>query len=364
MPRLDIKLINNRKNFSAIQVQWTKLLEKSDAHSLFCSWEWLYNWWEMYAKTQDKLCILTLTEENELKAIAPFYIKQTKYTSELRFIGTGETEESEVCSECQDILCKKGYQSDVGNSIKQWLIQNQNLWDIIQFSLLHKSSITYQNLLTRFSNHEHPASWWYQLPLNQLKDNSDASIYLSSIERKRDKLFRSNHVEIVKIKTENELESAFEDLIQLHQNRWQEQNCLGAFSSEQFINVHKRVSKDFLILGNLAFYLLKVDGISKAALYNFRIGKTEYFYQSGFDQQFKKRLSLGAQLHLYAINDAIKHKLHVYDFMAGEQNSYKTLYGCETEQLVNITIFGKSLRGRLLLIFEYIKSTIKRFRHK
>ena len=109
---MKVEIIQDRNKFRNMSLEWNSLLEKSNVFSVYLSWEWLYTWWEIFGKTQNwELFIVTVRENGELVGIAPFIKRQIKVLGiinriSIEFLGTGEDEKDEVCSNYLDIIVK------------------------------------------------------------------------------------------------------------------------------------------------------------------------------------------------------------------------------------------------------------------
>ena len=107
---LKIKAITNIGDLSQLVGVWNHVLAQSCSDNIFLTWEWVFNWWQIYGKNK-KLFVLTLTDQNEtIVAIAPFYCRRKRILksfriNEVRFLGTGE----DVSPVYLDIIVKIGF---------------------------------------------------------------------------------------------------------------------------------------------------------------------------------------------------------------------------------------------------------------
>src|SRR3989338_3025855 len=149
---INLKIVRDEESFKAISYEWNCLLEKSSSDNIFLTWEWLYNWWEIF-KEGRKLNIITFWEEDELIGIAPFLIREVKHFGLIRyrkieFLASGEDEEDEICSEYLNFIIKKEREEQVIDELINYLINN-NEWDEIILKELVADNINTNILLAK-----------------------------------------------------------------------------------------------------------------------------------------------------------------------------------------------------------------------
>lgn len=94
------------------QIDWLELLfhrldsssQKEITPSLCNSKPWVINWLNFYLNKANHLFVCVQQTDDLLIAIYPLYLKKIGFGYELRFIGNGEPEHVEVCSEFQDFI--------------------------------------------------------------------------------------------------------------------------------------------------------------------------------------------------------------------------------------------------------------------
>jgi len=80
--------------------------------------------------------------------------------------------------------------------------------------------------------------------------------------------------------------------------------------------------------GTLQLMFMEVDGQKAAALFNFEYAGRVWVYNSGLDPASFGHLSLGVVLTARAIETAIKHGNHTFDFLRGNEE-YKYRFGAQ-----------------------------------
>ena len=57
---MPIEIVKTEKEFLALREQWNDLLSRSPVDTVFLTWDWLWSWWESYAKPADDLHIILI----------------------------------------------------------------------------------------------------------------------------------------------------------------------------------------------------------------------------------------------------------------------------------------------------------------
>ncbi len=368
-------VVTNVSEFSGLHDEWNRLLDRSRSRSICLTWEWLFTWWEVYGGAETELRILLLRSGETLVGIAPFIIMPTTEffltrIRTLRFLGTGEPEWEEVASEYLDIIAVDGYEIQVAQCVWSYFQSSYLQWDQIVFNDVMDDSLVITHLQKIMnesgihSRHEHigtryrvdlPGSW---------------SDYLATLDNgtkkrllyKRRKLERAGSVEEEQIAELTEVDAAFSELVRLHALRWVSRGRTGVFISERFFTYHKKLIHRLLPRGILNLRLLRLDKVVISALYNFRCGTADYFYQTGFDVEGASKYSPGLVSHSYAIEDAIRAGMKKYDFMKGGTVSYKSEFGCQESPMYDLYAYPRSGKGYFLYFYAMVKDKIRSFK--
>ena len=141
----------------------------------------------------------------------------------------------------------------------------------------------------------------------------------------------------------------WQQLIELHQNRWTQKGNLGAFCHPDFTHFHREFQK----YKNTKMSVLTINDETVAINYYLTDHNTLYFYQSGWDENKHSQLSPGFALHIWSI---INSPVARYDFMAGElTNSYKSKFINKT--LENIYSLSAE-KSKIRIYFSKLTSTL------
>lgn len=365
---MNTTIIRNIEDFMGLHDKWDDLLKSSSTESCFVSWEWLYTWMEIYGNSNTEQCIVVIEKNNEIVGIAPFYIEvennnRSRKKKILRFIGTGEPEEDEVCSYYLDIIARVGYEKVVSDAIWQVISGDKIQWDEAIFPDLLDQSLMIQHIWPKYEKSGFSASlendgirFCIDLP-----DSMEE--YVSTLSKKRRKNIRLNTNRIEKqgsvkeyaTETLDAALAAFETLKKLHEVRWNKQGEKGAFASKSFTAFHRKIMKRLIDKGWLELRLLILQDEPISALYNIKHKNTVFTYQSGFNSPDSLSCSPGLYHDLVAIKDCIESDHPHYDYLKGQGQSYKSSLRSTESQMYTMQIF----KSRRSYAYRKFKSRMK-----
>ncbi|GAA0400476.1 hypothetical protein GCM10009133_06660 [Cocleimonas flava] len=382
-----VSVITKTDEFFALRDQWNAINESSPKGTVFVSWEWLYTWWETYAKDGNrKLYILTCTNNrHQLIGIAPFQIIQNpkKYypcSRQLILLGTGETDGSFVFGEYMDLIIQQGQEQRVIDCFSNFLIKNNSLWDGMKFhELLENSYLSrlFSAQINENTNDSSNNSANKEKPLivKQIKAKGFRTYidlpetykdYLMGLRKKmRNNITRTfsrleseQNYTIETIDDESKVNQSIDILANLNLSRRGYMKKHSVFEQENFVKFHKRVIKRLLSKNQISFKILYFDDEPVAALYSFIDGDTIHPYQSGFETENGHRYSLLTTMLSKEIESSIENpQLKRFNFMySDEEGTYKKRYSGTTETMYTLS-FDKT--GAKFSMYQWIHGRLK-----
>jgi CelD/BcsL family acetyltransferase involved in cellulose biosynthesis len=367
---LEVRVIGNDTDLYALRGQWNEVLVNSASNNIFLTWEWIYTWWNIF-KEKRKLHIITFWRENELIGIAPFLARKIKYFGLIEYhrielLASGEAEADEICSEYLNFIIRKGWEEEVIDGIIEHLINNAK-WDEVILKELVAENINTRILLARIKaaglKHsierddvapyiELPASWEVLLA-------GMSSDFRYKIRRDRKKIGERGAVEITTVNTVDELTSAFDTLVKLHQSRWKKTGQKGCFSSKKFNDFHSKILSELFKRDQLRLLFLQINKKPVAVLYEFAYNNKILYYQSGFDVDYDPKLSVGNILRAYSIEKAIEEGFIEYDFLKGADKRHCQEWSSNEREIIKIRICKKGFKEFINSSFKEIKKKIR-----
>ena len=325
---MHIKEISTREEFEGLQKSWQHLFETAGITSPFLSWEWMFTWWQNYRPklTKASLSVFCAFEEDKLIAVLPLFHHQKKNLKYIQFLGT-EFESSDYL----DLICAEENKTDLLEQFfnSSLVAKILKFADILIFNNIKEDSAFYKarNGLSKNSGnrvYERISSVCPYLPLPQSLDEVFKSLsrnMRSSLKRQRNKLAKSETIQIQLLQNKAEVEAGIGHLFRLHSLRFKQKNMATKFNYEIRGAFHETMANVFLKKGWLRFYLIKDNENPIGALYCYRFAGIMMYMQGGFDPAYAK-LALGNQIILRAVSDAIDSNMQTFDFMRGNE-AYK-----------------------------------------
>ena len=334
----NIKVIQltDYQELSTLLVNFNSSTQNSN---LFTSTIWLDHWFDFFWQEDCFLQSYAIYKDEELIALAPFYIKIADtfpFIKTLRLLGQGEPEQAEVASEYLDVLIAVGHEQEVYLQLAT-LISNYK-FDVMAaraiFSDSHIAKIILKLSGKRLTkNYAQHCLFTDNFSLQDISKNTR-----SRIKRSANQLSKLNAE--MRWLTINELNTLWPTLIEFHQNRWQNKGEYGAFSSDNFNQFHQMLIKNQS--SSVAASAVFVNDLPIAIHYYLVGDDTYHFYQSGWDEKNFAKLSPGLFLHYWSIKNCPK---KYYDFMmGGVNNSYKAKFNASARAMLSITLIKNPIK--------------------
>lgn len=378
---LNITVLTGSKEFASLKTRWNQLNDHSPRGVIFCSWEWLYTWWEIYRNDGNRtLYILTAQDQNgELLGIAPLQIvtNHKRYfpsSRQILFLGAGETGKHAVFGEYVDLLIKPGAENQVCDAFSAYLYQNRALWDGAKFQQLLGDS-----LVSRLFERQQ-AQLCKTVSENGFRTLVDLPEtyhdYLMSLRKKKrnnitrvfKRLQQEQAFSIRSAIEEMDSDQAIDILADLNRGRRGDLNKQSAFNSARFEQFHKKLMRRLMPLNKVQLRIIWFEEKPVAALYLFIDKQTIHAYQSGFIKEHGHRYSLLTTLITQEIAASINDKqLKYFNFMYDEdEKTYKKRYASSTETMYDISFDQKKLSCSIYKLLhgpvkESIRKTLKLF---
>lgn len=362
---LIVEEITNIENLRQLGAVWNPLLSQSRSDSIFLTWEWVFNWWQVYGQRKE-LCVLVLRDQNgDIIAIAPFYVRKEKVlksfsTHEVRFLGTGE----DVSPDYLDLIIMKDREEEAIDAFMKY-ISRKDGWDVLNLTDMLSTSISYAILKKAASDNgliversECASCPYIQLPSSWDEYIEGLSTNMRYNVRRRMRNLEKNFKTRYFIWQDIEgLQNAMERLAFLHNKRWEEKSSIHSFSSKEYNAFHQAVAKEFVPKGWLQLSCLELDGEIVGILYDYRYKNKIYYYQGGFDPSFYK-YSLGLVLRAYVIQKAIEDGIKEIDLLKGGYD-HKYKWTESDRHTINLVIGKGTLRSHLFFLNTFKKPQIK-----
>ncbi len=309
--------------------EWQELWDISPAAPTFQRPEWILAWRQSFHPR--KPFLLAVRFKGKLVGLAPclFYERsvsepgaQEMTERVLGLMGGG-------VSDYLDILLDPQHAQNVIPLLWQWLHQQNNHCDLIEFTDLPATSSLLQNssFLKEKQSHDRCSVLPVPAGARELKQIIPPHKW-ENIRNARNRLQRAGGGRI-EIAGENTLEAALEDLFRLHRARWAQEALPGVLSQQSIREFHRSIAPALLKKNVLRLYSLRVNGICIASAYTFFEREQALCYLHGYDPQYA-HLSPGTLILSAAMEDAIRLGKKTINFLRGQEDFKKT-WGVQEE---------------------------------
>jgi CelD/BcsL family acetyltransferase involved in cellulose biosynthesis len=156
---LKITVVEEAKDFAALEQEWGDLYHNSALATPFQSWAWLYSWWEFYREDYELRLVTARNHEGLLIAIIPLMQKRKWGYSRLLFVGTGLTD-------YLDVLTREGWEAEASEAGVRALRQ-MSAWQVADLHQLRPAAAAWR-IIERWDGPKTQA-WQYGCPVIDVK---------------------------------------------------------------------------------------------------------------------------------------------------------------------------------------------------
>jgi CelD/BcsL family acetyltransferase involved in cellulose biosynthesis len=328
--------------FVDLQNEWDELLKASDQHVYFLRRAWNQIWWKTFRPADSHLFIITCrNRNNQLVGLAPFYIRHRhtlgiEHVREVLFLGTGIYAQT---SEYLDLIARRGYEKLVAEAVLGFLSQSQ-IWDKLSLNEIPASSTVLPHLRNALgktaqvvsSNHAHSidtSTDWETFKSTLGRTTRQTTLRLTR------RLMESYDCKFNRVETAEQLQTAMDALVRLHQLRWQAKGEPGSFAISGTENLLRQAAQVARTEGRLRLWTLELNSQVVAVQLAFLDNGIAHCLQVGFDPQYA-RDSVGKIMLLWCVRACIEDPaVREYDLMGGDQ-PYKDWWAKTSRESVRL----------------------------
>jgi hypothetical protein len=344
--------------------RWNALVHAMNIPSIFCTWEWIFTWWEHYGKSYTPL-ILFIYDGIELKGIFPLALHNTTFNHKnpiksriLSYCGSIELHPDHL-----DIISKNGDSKQCINAVADFLASVYNKWDILHIFPLSEgnrllSYLYHQNFHMDLEIKQSSVSPYIAFPPNfeeYTKTFGDNLKY--NLERRQRQLYKEQGVEYT-TSGASEGDKDLRSVFHLHELRAKTKNIVSTFTGEPLFNFHNALIHRIRETDWLWLRFLKSGEEVIAAFYGFSLGRHLFYYQLGLNPVWG-HYSPGMVLLYAVIKEAFSKGYKEFDFLHGNEK-YKRAWTQNYRIAFSITLYNKTFRGSFSKALSQSKNLIKR----
>lgn len=349
------------ETFATICDEWQELLFRSNVDPLFMSWYWQFSWWEQWGESVEaELRLIAVKLDGRLVALMPLYRCRSRVKPfniyRLQFIGNNWGQKSTVRSEYLQAIIDIDYVEEIQALLVSELLKQSDWDDFVLCDYPEQEGISVTFLEQLKKQGIKPARQYREHGYSiDVSDNY--TDYISKLGKNtRLKLHnRRNLAEKItgtfyyqpNVKCDDyAVDTFFNHLNSFHCTRWGKP----AFDCEA-LSFHQslieRLSFDRQYSTSLS--VLSDQGEVKSVLYDLAVDGRCYNIQSGYQENWHKKISLGT-LHLgYVIESLCSSGAESYDLLlgCGKTTDYKSQLGTKKVN-ANTWIYSRRMNIRLI----------------
>lgn len=326
---LDVAVLRDRAAWDRIAREWDALHAVSKVASPPLSREWMAAWWDVYGETLSDgaaaLRLVTVRRDGALIGLLPLYARRPDLPllgyRRLGFLSTGEDEIEETCPDYLECLSAPGEEQACARAVRGFLVAAPFVWHRLDLLDVRLGSALLDAGGWPASFHAFTEERG-SCPSAHIEGGIDA--WLARLpSRKREQPRRGlREVErsgaSFEVAGPEEIDAFFDQLVQLHQQRWTSAGEPGCFAAPRFTNFHRRLAHAFVPDGRAVLARLTLDGRALAVLYGFVARERFHFYQSGAAAAADPRIkSPGVAAHVLLMRHLADRGVAYYDFLRG-----------------------------------------------
>lgn len=318
-----VQFLTGADDFARLAQPWNRLHEEAATASIFTSWVWQYQWWQVYGAGQP-LRLLVALEAGHPVGILPLYIQTTRVLGMpvrlLRFVGAGADTHPDDLGPVLAAL----REAEIARQLARAALQVAEVDVLVASDLDPRSPFSRALELAAAEAGRasllHPGERiaYVDLPENWSKFmQSLTSDRRTRLRGARRKASAAHDVRFFVWDDAARLDEAIDRLVELHRRRWAAAGGSESFQSAEYVEFHRRIIRASFARGWLRLYCLELDGEIAAITYCYRFRNRVFLMQAGFDPA-QARCNPGKVLLGHALEHAIGEGNTVFDFLRGE----------------------------------------------
>ncbi|MBI5118524.1 GNAT family N-acetyltransferase [Candidatus Poribacteria bacterium] len=350
---MNVKVIRDSDSFLFLKEEWNRLLDASESKSVYLTWEWLWNWWAVFGEGKE-LFLLCLFQGDDLVGLLPLFKSTRTFLKmfrlkKLEYLGTGEKEDDEVCSNFLEPILHPEYAEVACGVISEAMMdQFGGEWDVIHLKNMDSESLTRQRLAEKFSERSCRVRSDVMFRNGVTRFDGGWEPYFQSLgQRTRKKLKREKRLlestsgfQYVFLRDETEFQWMFREIVRMNVKRWGRSS---AMASEKFKKFQERAGRELFAKEMLKLSVMRADGRVVAGNLDYSYKDVVYGYQTAFDPEYKPNVGVGFLSMVYCLENAAKEGFRVYDWYRVAPGEYKEHLLTAVRDILGLTIYRHSL---------------------
>ena len=331
---MSLHVITTTAEFETLATEWEGLNDEP-----LRSFDWHFAWWNHFGDDKE-LRIYCLRIDGKTIGIAPFFVDHWLGQSRIRFIGSGDT-----CTDYAQILCEEKYlarfiaaiDADLAEELEISMIELEGVTDN------DSAPICNEFLATRYWKYSRDLepTWVLDLPDSWDEFYQGSKKHLKRKIKKANSRLNSPEIKVESTDDGLDFETAFEILVELHQDRFESKGELGVFADQRFYDFLITAARKLYAKGKVEIVIASENGEPFIAQIYLKSQDGPQLYQAGI-RSSKMHLEPGHLLLTYGIRRAIENGAAHFDFLRGDQ-PYKPYWGAKPRELYKTRLVSKKI---------------------
>lgn len=343
LQRFEIRQISELE-FSGMRQNWNELLKASNANDLFMSWEWIKTWWDVWGKDLNlELYLHGIYDQGQLIGILPLYYFNERRLGlrEYQFIGNTWGRFSTIRSEYMSAILDARWEVPLDDYINRWIRKRGVLSHLIFSDVTEPHAFTTNSVIRKVEQ-------GYRLDtsgsLEVYKAKLSSATRLKVFNRREYLARKYTSFEFGFYQLDNgNVDFFFRKLNDFHRLRWG-RPCF----DELAVRFHKTLISS-LDQSHVKLSYLKINDEVVSLSYNLLMSRCAYNIQSGYKEDFDKKIALGSLHFGYLIEEFFyDNAVDQFDLLAGrgKSSNYKESFRGAPENFFTVQVFPSgALRG-------------------
>lgn len=343
-----LSTVLDTRGFDQLGPAWVSLQSCAPDSSIFLAWDWQRLWWKHYGEDR-QLCIVVARHADRVVGLLPLYLETHRKAGglfkarKLRQIGVG----GDTAPDDLGALLLPGFEKEACTAMARHVLRELQPWDMLDWTDLPADSPLAGILPDVLRGAGLRVQCSLEEPITYGPLPGDWESYRKGLSRnRRETLSRKRRrfealpgARMRLVDSPEQLATAFDRLVELHQLRWSERTERPAFSTPQYRGFHRELMQALLAKGQLRLLALELGGKAIAMLYGMQYKGRFCFFQSGFDPAHAQH-SPGDVLMGYAVELAIEQGCEIFDMLKGD-HEYKRHFFQEARRNLGIRAFRR-----------------------
>jgi CelD/BcsL family acetyltransferase involved in cellulose biosynthesis len=303
----------------------------------FSTWEWASAWWRHFGEDREQRIVACRDESGELVGILPLYLSSRRPLRTLRFVGHGQANQLGP-------VCLPGRRGAVASALRAELARGP-AWDVFIAERLAADSEWPSQIGGVVTRVESSPTIRFETDDWDEYLSERSSNFRQQARRSERRLAKKYALEFRLAEDPDRLEDDMSTLLALHEMRWASSGGSTSFAGK-LSDFHRDVAALALAGGWLRLCFLELDGVARAAIYCFRLGGADWYFQAGRDPAFEED-RIGYVLLNHVIREAVQAGMGEFKLLLGA-HEYKARY-TNDDAPVETIVLGRSALTRTAL---------------